>query len=61
MKNLEVKMGQLVNMLNIRQLGAILIDLKRNPRKHAKVVTLRSGKMLNAPKPQKQNEEEKKW
>ena len=54
-KNLERQMGQIVNMLNIRQSGTLPSDIERNPREHVNVITLRSGKELNAPKPQRKN------
>ena len=41
-------MGQIENILNFRQLGALPADTKRNTREHVKVVILRSGKELNA-------------
>ena len=48
-------------MLNSRHLDTLPSDIKRNPREHVQVVTLRSGKEFNAPKTQKKkNDEEKK-
>ena len=53
-------MGQIINMLNIRLLGGLPSDTKRNPREHVKAITLKNGKELNAPKPHKKGKEEKK-
>ena len=39
-KNLEMEIGQIENMLNSRQLGILPSDTQRNPREHVKVVIL---------------------
>ena len=37
-KNLEVQMGQIANMLNSRQLRVSMSDIKRNPRKRVEAI-----------------------
>ena len=57
-KNLEVQMGQIANMLNSRQPGTLPSDTERNPREYVNAIALRSGKELNDPT--EKNDEEKK-
>ena len=45
-QNLEVQMGQISNLLNARPQGTLPSNTEINPRKHLKVITLRSGKEL---------------
>ena len=42
-----MQIGQIANMLNSKQSSTLLIDIKKNLRKHVKAVTLRSGKELS--------------
>ena len=50
LRNLEVQMGQMANILTERQPGSLESNSKVNPRRegneHVKAVTLRSGKEL---------------
>ena len=50
MRNLEVRMGQMANLLTERQQGSLPSNSKVNPRRegneHVKSVTLRSGREL---------------
>ena len=58
-KNLEVQMGQIANILNIRLLSALPSDTERNLREHVEMVTLRNGKKLNTLEHHKKYEEKK--
>ena len=53
LRNLEVQMGQMANLLTERHRGALPSNFEVNPRQEGneqvKVVTLRSGKELAAP------------
>ena len=53
LRNLEVQMGQMANLLTKRQQGSLLSNSKVNPRRegneHAKAVMLRSGRELAIP------------
>ena len=62
-KNLEVQIGLMANMLNSRQSGTLISDIDRNLRDHVNVITLRNGKQLNAPKSQKKKlmKSKKQW
>ena len=50
LRNLEVQMGQMANILTERQPGSLLSNSEVNPRRegneHVKAITLRSGKEL---------------
>ena len=48
-RNLEVQMGQISNLLTARPQGSLPSNTETNPREHLKAVTLRSGKMLKEP------------
>ena len=52
LRNLEVQMGQMANLLIERQLGSLPSNSEVNPRRngneHVKAVTLRIGKELKA-------------
>ena len=49
LKNLEVQVVQIANMLNSRQLGTLPSKIEVNPREHVNAIMLRSGKELNEP------------
>ena len=50
LRNLEVQMGQMANLLTLRQPGSLPSNSEVNPRRegneHVKAITLRSGKEL---------------
>ena len=43
-------MAQIANTLNTKESGTLPSDTERNPKEYVKVITLWSGKELNAPK-----------
>ena len=45
-RNLEVQVGQLANMLNGRQQGNLPSTTEVNPKEQCKAITLRSGREL---------------
>ena len=45
-KNLEIQMGQIANVLNLRLLRALPSDIKRNLKVHIATITLRNCKEL---------------
>ena len=45
-KNLEIQMGQLANMVANRTQGSLPSNTETNPKEHVKTITLRSGKQL---------------
>ena len=47
MKNLEVQLGQIANLVSGRVQGTLPSDTEKNPREHIKAITLRSGKELD--------------
>src|SRR5436189_4329600 len=49
-KNLEMQMGQIHNLLSNRPQGAFPSDTEKNPREQANAITLRSGKTYDDPK-----------
>src|SRR3954469_2966977 len=49
-KNLEMQMGQIHNLLSNRPQGAFPSDTEKNPREQANAITLRSGKTYDNPK-----------
>ena len=59
-KELDMQIGEIANILNPRQLVTLPSDIERNPRGHVKVVTLRSRKELSDPVTKMKNNEEKK-
>ena len=52
-------MGQIANVLNLRPLGALPIDIKRNVMEHVAIITSKSGKELNEPKAKKKIKDKK--
>ena len=50
LKNLEVQVNQIANMLNYRQLGTLPSNTEVNLREHVNAIMLRSGKEFNEPK-----------
>src|SRR4051812_20262981 len=49
-KNLEMQMGQIHNLLSNRPQGTFPSDTEKNPREQANAITLRSEKTYNEPK-----------
>ena len=45
-RNLEVQMGQISNLLNARPQRTLPSNTETNPREHVKAITLQSGKEL---------------
>ncbi|GKV13890.1 hypothetical protein SLEP1_g24852 [Rubroshorea leprosula] len=45
-RNLEVQVGQLANMISGRNQGALLSNTEINPKEHVNAITLRSGKQI---------------
>src|SRR5438270_5067807 len=59
-RNLEVQIGQIHNILSNRTQGSFPSDTEKNPKEQVNAVTLRSGKQLQEPQPkvaEKRNEE----
>ena len=48
-RNLEVQVGQLANMLNGHQQGNLPSTTEVNPKEQCKAITLRSGRELETP------------
>src|SRR4051812_21374462 len=59
-RNLEVQIGQLHNILANRVQGTLPSDTEKNPKEQVNAVTLRSGKQLQEPQPKEAEREEKK-
>src|SRR3954465_546360 len=49
-KNLEMQMGQIHNLLAKRQQGTLPSDTEKNPREHVNAITLRSGTTYDEPR-----------
>src|SRR3954470_2221702 len=49
MKNIEMQIGQLTNLLTARAQGALPFDTEKNPREHVNAITLRSGTKYDEP------------
>jgi hypothetical protein len=58
MKSLEVQIGQLANAVKGQSSGNFPSDTEPNPKDHCKAITLRSGKEVEAPKPQEDKTKE---
>ncbi|XP_024029937.1 uncharacterized protein LOC112094091 [Morus notabilis] len=58
MKSLEVKIGQLANAVKGQSSGKFPSDTEPNSKDHCKAITLRSGKEVEAPKPQEDKTKE---
>src|SRR3954464_6294767 len=50
-RNLEVQIGQIHNILSNRTQGTFPSDTEKNPKEQVNAVTLRSGKQLQEPQP----------
>lgn len=49
-KNLEIQMGQLTNLLSNRAQGSFPSDTKKNPREHVNAIMLRNKTQYAEPK-----------
>src|SRR5436853_7140173 len=49
MKNIEMQIGQLTNLLTSRAQGSLPSDTEKNPREHVNAITLRSGTQYDEP------------
>ena len=50
MKNLEIEVGQIADMLANRGPGTLPSNIEENPREHVQAISLRSGKEIEEPK-----------
>ncbi|GLT29119.1 hypothetical protein SLA2020_040050 [Shorea laevis] len=60
-RNLEVQLGQLANVISGRSQGALLSNTEINPKEHVKAINLRSGKQIGEEEDkEKESKEEEK-